>query len=80
MFQPSAAPRARVADIATYVPDGRLTNADLERIVETSDEWIVQRTGIRERSVAAGDQLATCASKPSAGCARASVHSIASMR
>ncbi len=33
------------------VPEGRLTNADLERMVDTSDEWIVSRTGIRERRV-----------------------------
>jgi 3-oxoacyl-[acyl-carrier-protein] synthase-3 len=61
MVQPPAAsiPRARVADIASYVPDGRLTNADLAKMVDTSDEWIVQRTGIRERSVAAGDQFAS---------------------
>jgi 3-oxoacyl-[acyl-carrier-protein] synthase-3 len=61
MFQPSAAsiPRARVADIATYVPEGRLTNADLAKIVDTTDEWIVQRTGITERSVAAADQFAS---------------------
>jgi 3-oxoacyl-[acyl-carrier-protein] synthase-3 len=61
MVQPPAAsiPRARVADIASYVPDGRLTNADLAKMVDTSDEWIVQRTGIRERSVAASDQFAS---------------------
>ena len=61
MVQPSGAsiPRARVADIATYVPEGRLTNADLAKMVDTSDEWIVQRTGIRERSIAAGDQFAS---------------------
>jgi 3-oxoacyl-[acyl-carrier-protein] synthase III len=52
-------PRARVADIATYVPEGRLTNADLAKMVDTSDEWIVQRTGIRERSIAAGDEFAS---------------------
>jgi 3-oxoacyl-[acyl-carrier-protein] synthase-3 len=52
-------PRARIADIATYVPDGRLTNADLEKLVDTSDEWIVHRTGIHERSVAADDQFAS---------------------
>ena len=56
---PASIPRARVADIATYVPDGRLTNADLAQMVDTSDEWIVQRTGIHERSVAAGDQFAS---------------------
>ena len=61
MFQPSvpSVPRARVADIATYVPEGRLTNADLAKVIDTSDEWIVQRTGIRERSIAAEDQYAS---------------------
>jgi 3-oxoacyl-[acyl-carrier-protein] synthase-3 len=48
-----------VVDIATYVPDGRLTNAELEGMVDTSDAWIVQRTGIRERSIAAADQFAS---------------------
>jgi 3-oxoacyl-[acyl-carrier-protein] synthase-3 len=36
-----------------YAPERRLTNADLERVVDTSDEWIVTRTGIRERRIAA---------------------------
>jgi 3-oxoacyl-[acyl-carrier-protein] synthase III len=39
-----------------YAPERRLTNADLERVVDTSDEWIVQRTGIRERRVAAAHE------------------------
>lgn len=39
-----------------YVPDRILTNHDLERMVETNDEWIVTRTGIRERHIAADDQ------------------------
>ena len=39
-----------------YVPERRLTNADLERMVETNDEWIVTRTGIRERRIAAPEQ------------------------
>jgi 3-oxoacyl-[acyl-carrier-protein] synthase-3 len=43
--------RARIASLATYVPPKLLTNADLERMVETSDEWILQRTGIRERHI-----------------------------
>lgn len=61
MFEPSppSLPRARVADIASYVPEGRLTNSDLAKMVDTSDEWIVQRTGIRERSVAAGNEYAS---------------------
>jgi 3-oxoacyl-[acyl-carrier-protein] synthase-3 len=43
--------RARIASLATYVPPRVLTNADLEKMVETSDEWILQRTGIRERHI-----------------------------
>lgn len=39
-----------------YVPEKILTNADLEQIVETNDEWIVTRTGIRERHIAAPEQ------------------------
>jgi 3-oxoacyl-[acyl-carrier-protein] synthase-3 len=44
--------RACIAGWGSAVPEGRLTNADLEARVETSDEWIVERTGIRERRVA----------------------------
>jgi 3-oxoacyl-[acyl-carrier-protein] synthase III len=43
--------RARISSLATYVPPRLLTNADLERMVDTSDEWILQRTGIRERHI-----------------------------
>jgi 3-oxoacyl-[acyl-carrier-protein] synthase III len=39
----------KIAGLSTYVPPRVLTNADLEKMVATSDEWIVQRTGIRER-------------------------------
>ena len=38
-----------IRSLATYVPPRVLTNADLEKMVETSDEWILQRTGIREQ-------------------------------
>jgi 3-oxoacyl-[acyl-carrier-protein] synthase-3 len=38
------------------VPERKLTNCDLEKMVDTSDEWIVQRTGIRERRIAAPDE------------------------
>jgi 3-oxoacyl-[acyl-carrier-protein] synthase-3 len=48
---PRAVRRARISSLATYVPPRVLTNADLERMVETSDEWILQRTGIRERHI-----------------------------
>ena len=42
-----------IAGLGRYVPEKRLTNQDLEKIVDTSDEWIVQRTGIKERRIAA---------------------------
>lgn len=42
-----------------YVPDRVLTNADLASMVDTSDEWIVERTGIRERRIAASDQASS---------------------
>ncbi len=45
--------RARINGTGSYVPDRVLTNVDLERMVETSDAWIVERTGIRERRIAA---------------------------
>ena len=40
-----------IASLATYVPPRLLTNADLEKLVDTTDEWILQRTGIRERHI-----------------------------
>ena len=41
--------RAKISALGTYVPPRTLTNADLEKMVETSDQWILERTGIRER-------------------------------
>src|SRR3989442_10137088 len=54
----SAKPLRTVSIIGTgsYVPEKVLTNADLTRIVETSDEWITTRTGIKERRIAAKDE------------------------
>jgi 3-oxoacyl-[acyl-carrier-protein] synthase III len=54
----AAAPRrhAHVTGWGRYAPAQVLTNADLERMVDTSDEWIVSRTGIRERRVAAAHE------------------------
>ena len=55
MVNASSAPckrRARISSLATYVPPRLLTNADLEKLVETTDEWILQRTGIRTRHIA----------------------------
>jgi len=44
--------RARITSLGRYVPERILTNADLERMVNTSDEWIQSRTGIRQRRIA----------------------------
>jgi len=46
-----------IAGVGSYVPTKVLTNADLERMVNTSDEWITTRTGIKERHLAAKDEF-----------------------
>lgn len=48
---------SRIAGTGSYLPSKVLTNADLERMVDTTDEWIVARTGIRERHIAAEGEL-----------------------
>lgn len=53
-----------IAAVGSYVPERVLTNADLERSVETTDDWIVSRTGIRERRIAAdGEATSDLATK-----------------
>jgi 3-oxoacyl-[acyl-carrier-protein] synthase-3 len=58
--------RVGITGIGSYVPERVLTNADLERMVETSDEWITERTGIKERRIAADDQAASDLALPAA--------------
>jgi 3-oxoacyl-(acyl-carrier-protein) synthase III len=48
---------SRIIGTGSYLPDKVLTNRDLEKIVDTSDEWIVSRTGIHERHIAADEQM-----------------------
>jgi len=48
--------RARITGIGFAVPKRILTNADLEKMVDTSDEWIIARTGIKQRYIADGDE------------------------
>ena len=50
---------SRIIGTGSYLPDRVVTNRDLEKIVDTNDEWIVSRTGIRERRYAADDQNAS---------------------
>ena len=49
--------RSRITGTGGYLPAKRLTNKDLESLVETSDDWIVSRTGIRERHIAADNEF-----------------------
>lgn len=49
--------KARITGLGTYLPKKILTNQDLEQLVETSDEWILSRTGIKERRLAATDEF-----------------------
>src|SRR2546421_12540237 len=46
-----------IISVGSYVPDRVLTNAELEKMVETSDERIISRTGIKERRIAADDEF-----------------------
>lgn len=48
--------RAAICGLGSYVPERILSNRELERMVDTNDEWIVSRTGIRERRLAAPDE------------------------
>lgn len=48
--------RSVISGVGSYLPERVMTNSDLEKIVDTSDEWIIQRSGIKERRIAADDQ------------------------
>jgi 3-oxoacyl-[acyl-carrier-protein] synthase III len=58
-----ARPFAEVASVGVAVPAGVMTNADLTRMLDTSDEWIVERTGIRERHIATADETVALLSR-----------------
>lgn len=58
--------RAAVTGLGAYVPEKILTNADLEKMVDTTDEWIRTRTGIRERHIAADSQATSDLALPAA--------------
>ena len=44
-----------IVGLGAYAPPKRLTNFDLEKLVDTSDQWITERTGIKERRIVEGD-------------------------
>ncbi|MFC4810895.1 ketoacyl-ACP synthase III [Paenibacillus sp. GCM10023250] len=57
MLQHPLQSHAAITAFGAYVPERILTNHDLEQMVDTTDEWIFQRTGIKERRIAADDQF-----------------------
>lgn len=56
-----------ITGVGSYVPEKILTNADLEKMVETTDEWITSRTGIKERRIAAKDEFTSDMATKAAG-------------
>lgn len=50
---------AAITSVAAFVPEDKLTNADLEKLVDTTDEWITTRTGIKERRILKGEGKGT---------------------
>jgi 3-oxoacyl-[acyl-carrier-protein] synthase-3 len=61
--------RVKITGLSTYVPPKKLTNEDLEKMVETSDAWIVQRTGIRTRHIVDNGMATSDMSKEASLCA-----------
>jgi 3-oxoacyl-[acyl-carrier-protein] synthase-3 len=64
-------PKAKITALGCYVPPRVLTNQDLEKMVDTSDEWIVTRTGIRERHIASPEMATSDMAIEAAKCALA---------
>jgi 3-oxoacyl-[acyl-carrier-protein] synthase-3 len=70
-LKPQVRVRAKISSVGAYVPPRLLTNADLEKMVTTNDEWIVERTGIRERHlVDAGVATSDLAAEAAKDCLR----------
>jgi 3-oxoacyl-[acyl-carrier-protein] synthase-3 len=61
-----AGPRIGITGLGTHVPERVLTNDELATLVDTSDEWIQERTGIRERRIAAAEEALTDIAQPAA--------------
>ncbi len=72
-LKPRVAVRAKISCVGTYVPPRLLTNADLEKMVDTNDQWILERTGIRERHmVDPGQATSDMATEAAKDCLRKS--------
>jgi 3-oxoacyl-[acyl-carrier-protein] synthase III len=66
MLGTATGPRIGITGLGTHVPDRVLTNDELARMVDTSDEWIRERTGIRERRIAGEEEALTDIALPAA--------------
>jgi len=66
MLAATTGPRIGITGLGVHVPDRVVTNDDLAQVVDTSDEWIRERTGIRERRMAADDEALTDIALPAA--------------
>ena len=66
MIGAAAGTRIGITGLGTHVPERVLTNDELAQLVDTSDEWIVERTGIRERRIASQDEALTDIALPAA--------------
>ena len=64
-------PKAKITALGCYTPPGLLTNLDLEKLVETNNQWILDRTGIRQRHIAAADMATSDMAVEAAKCALA---------
>jgi 3-oxoacyl-[acyl-carrier-protein] synthase-3 len=64
-------PKAKITALGCYTPPGVLTNQDLEKMVDTNDQWIIERTGIRERHIASPDMATSDMAIQAAKCALA---------
>jgi 3-oxoacyl-[acyl-carrier-protein] synthase-3 len=71
MIGKAEGPPISITGLGAYVPERVLTNEELSTIVDTSDEWIVERTGIRERRIAAPEEALTDLALPAAKAALA---------
>jgi 3-oxoacyl-[acyl-carrier-protein] synthase III len=67
--EPTQLPKAKITALGCYTPPRVLTNQDLEKMVATSDEWIMTRVGIRERHIAGPDMATSDMSIAAAKCA-----------
>ena len=66
MIAATSGPRVGITGLGTCVPEQVMTNDDLAKLVDTNDEWIVERTGIKERRIATREEALSDIALPAA--------------